>query len=50
MSECPATPELATLWAAGLDEVARRIGARFPRSEPRHRAVTYLQGLLYFTT
>jgi SRSO17 transposase len=32
--------------AAGLEEVAQRIGARFPRSEPRHRAVTYLQGLL----
>ena len=32
-------------WTSGLDEVAQRIGARFPRSEPRHRAVTYLQGL-----
>jgi SRSO17 transposase len=46
MPECPVTPESATLWAAGLDEVAQRVGTRFPRSEPRQRAVTYLQGLL----
>src|SRR5947209_19331797 len=46
MSECPISPESATVWAAGLDEVAQRIGARFARSEPRRRALAYLQGLL----
>jgi len=46
MPECPVSPELATIWAAGLEEVAQRIGARFARSEPRRRAVAYLQGLL----
>jgi SRSO17 transposase len=46
MPECPVSPESAILWAAGLEEVAQRIGTRFPRSEPRQRAVTYLQGLL----
>jgi SRSO17 transposase len=35
-----------TQWAVGLDEVAQRIESRFPRSEPRQRAVSYLQGLL----
>jgi SRSO17 transposase len=29
-----------------LDEVAQRIGQRFARAEPRHRAVAYLKGLL----
>lgn len=33
-------------WATGLDEVAQRLAARFPRSEPRHRALVYLRGLL----
>ena len=33
-------------WSAGLEEVAQRIGPRFSRSEPRHRARAYLQGLL----
>ena len=46
MPECPVSPESATLWAAGLEEVAQRIGARFARSEARRRAVAYLQGLL----
>src|SRR5215471_4257008 len=32
--------------AAGLDEVARRIGQRFARAEPRRRALAYLKGLL----
>jgi SRSO17 transposase len=31
---------------AGLDEVAHRIGQRFARAEPRHRALAYLKGLL----
>lgn len=33
-------------WGQQLDEVARRIGARFPRSETRDRARAYLIGLL----
>jgi SRSO17 transposase len=33
-------------WGRELDEVARRIGARFPRSETRDRVRAYLAGLL----
>ena len=33
-------------WGQQLDEVARRIGVRFPRSETRDRVRTYLVGLL----
>ncbi len=33
-------------WAAGLDEVAWRIGPRFPRREPRAQAGLYVRGLL----
>jgi SRSO17 transposase len=33
-------------WGRQLDEVARRIGARFPRSETRDRVRAYLVGLL----
>lgn len=33
-------------WAAGLDEVQRRIGPRFARSEQRRRVRAYLEGLL----
>jgi SRSO17 transposase len=33
-------------WAAGLEEVGELIGKRFPRAEPRQRALTYVQGLL----
>src|SRR3954453_20172117 len=33
-------------WGRQLDEVARRIGARFPRSETRDRVRSYLTGLL----
>ena len=33
-------------WTAGLDEVQRRIGPRFARSEQRQRARAYLEGLL----
>ncbi len=40
------TPDHAAQWASGLDEVAQRIGARFLRSEPRQRALSYVQGLL----
>ena len=33
-------------WGQHLDEVAGRIGARFPRSETRERVRDYLVGLL----
>ena len=46
MPECLVSPEPATLWAAGLEEVAQRIGVRLARSEARRRAVAYWQGLL----
>jgi SRSO17 transposase len=46
MPENCAVPESATQWTAGLEEVAQRLATRFPRSEPRRRAVAYLQGLL----
>jgi SRSO17 transposase len=39
-------PEDVRQWGQQLDEVARRIGARFPRSETRDRARAYLVGLL----
>src|SRR5918995_1614812 len=39
-------PEDVREWGQQLDEVARRIGARFPRSETRDRVRAYLVGLL----
>jgi SRSO17 transposase len=33
-------------WAAELEEIGELIGKRFPRAEPRQRALTYVQGLL----
>jgi SRSO17 transposase len=33
-------------WTSGLDEVTARIAPRFARAEPRHRAASYLRGLL----
>ena len=36
----------AVRWAWGIEEVHRRIGARFYRSEPRRRALDYLKGLI----
>jgi SRSO17 transposase len=38
--------EDAERWAAGLEGVMERIGARFGRIEPRRRALAYLRGLL----
>ena len=38
--------EDAERWAAGLEGVIERIGARFGRVEPRRRALAYLRGLL----
>ena len=40
------SPEDVRQWGQQLDEVARRIGDRFPRSETRDRARAYLVGLL----
>ncbi len=42
----PACPEDVRSWGLQRDEVARRIGARFPRSETRDRVRAYLAGLL----
>lgn len=39
-------PEDVQGWGQQLDEVARRVGARFPRSETRDRVRAYLIGLL----
>jgi hypothetical protein len=33
-------------WAAGLEEVHRRIAGGFARAEPRARVLAYLRGLL----
>jgi len=38
--------ENAARWAAALEDVMERIGARFGRVEPRRRALAYLRGLL----
>jgi SRSO17 transposase len=38
--------EAAEDWARGLDELAERIAPRFRRTEARHRARSYLSGLL----
>jgi SRSO17 transposase len=35
-----------TQWAQELTDIARRIGPRFSRAEPRRRALQYLRGLL----
>ncbi|WZO97488.1 IS701 family transposase [Isosphaeraceae bacterium EP7] len=40
------SPEDVHDWGRQIDEVARRIGARFPRSETRDRVRAYLIGLL----
>jgi SRSO17 transposase len=34
------------VWAAGLDELAVRVGHRFGRVEPRRQAMAYVRGLL----
>ncbi len=39
-------PEDVREWGQQLDEVTRRVGARFPRSETRDRVRAYLAGLL----
>jgi SRSO17 transposase len=45
-SESELAVEQAQVWAKESEEIAERIGRRFPRSEPRERAMTYLRGLL----
>ena len=45
-AETQAAVAQAHQWADGLDEIASLIGGRFPRAEPRARAVTYLRGLV----
>ena len=40
------SPEDVREWGKQLDGVARRIGARSPRSETRDRVRAYLVGLL----
>jgi SRSO17 transposase len=44
----PAQPTITDVrdWARELDVVGQRLARRFARSEPRHRAVEYLRGLL----
>ena len=46
MDEHSVTQTEVATWAAGLDEVQRRIGPRFARSEQRQRVRAYLAGLL----
>lgn len=46
ISESNAAVEEAERWAQGLEAVAERIRGRFPRSEPRERAMAYLRGLI----
>jgi SRSO17 transposase len=40
------TAERVREWAAEVDVVGERIGRHFARSEPRHRAIGYVRGLL----
>ncbi|VTR97046.1 Transposase OS=Ralstonia syzygii R24 GN=RALSY_10672 PE=4 SV=1: DDE_5 [Tuwongella immobilis] len=40
------TVEQVNGWAAEVDAVSQRIGRHFARSEPRRRAIAYLQALL----
>src|SRR3954470_9938515 len=40
------TPSDVRDWAGELGAVGERLGRHFARSEPRHRAVEYLRGLL----
>ncbi len=46
MGEREVTQTEVAGWAAGLEEVQRRIGPRFARSEQRQRVRAYLEGLL----
>jgi len=44
--ESAAAIEEAEHWAAGLKQLAERIGRHFARSEPRRRVADYLRGLI----
>ena len=46
VSEKMPESEEVEVWAKELNIVGTRIGARFERSEPRERAVKYIQGLM----
>jgi SRSO17 transposase len=46
VSEKMPEPEEVEVWAKELNIMGTRIGARFERSEPRERAVKYIQGLM----
>jgi SRSO17 transposase len=45
-TESEAAVDQAQQWASGLNEIAALLSQRFPRAEPRERALTYLRGLL----
>ena len=40
------TIQVVKRWERALEDLHRRIGARFKRAEPRQRAYCYLQGVL----
>jgi hypothetical protein len=46
MGEQGVTRTEVVTWAAGMDEIQQRIGARFARAEQRQRMRRYLEGLL----
>src|SRR5215472_15064211 len=48
MEGIPSVEELR-IWADRLEEVQERLAPYFERSEPRHRAMAYLRGLLSVT-
>ncbi len=45
IAEHPTRDDISA-WAQELDALHARIAPRFARAEPRHRALTYLKGLL----
>jgi SRSO17 transposase len=48
--EANTTPTQVVQWAQALTHLHARIAARFARPAPRHRALTYLQGILSDTS
>jgi SRSO17 transposase len=45
-SDSAVAVEQAHRWVTELEEIGELLRKRFPRSEPRERAMTYLHGLL----
>jgi SRSO17 transposase len=45
-SDSAVAVDQAHRWASELEEIGELMGKRFPRAEPRRRAMTYLRGLL----